>query len=254
MSKKTKTEDTFKNLFEGSELSTEVKDKAVEILEAAETKHLETLSEQYDAKVKELEAEFDTKLDEAYESMIDKVNTALNTVSEKWVKDNEVAIEQGIRIDIAESFINNIKSAALEANIVIPEGKEDMVESLTNELEESESKLDESIKANLELTKKLNEIEASKILATVSEGLVLLDKEKFSKISEDVDHSDLEMYATKLNNLKESVFGISSPDSKDDGEENLLENTDNDKKESDKKTINESNKSELIKKLLNKKK
>ncbi len=207
MSAKSNTEEKFSNLFEGTELSADVKDKAVEILESAEAKQAEKLVEQYDAKVKELEADFDAKLSEAYGAMIDTVNNTLNTVAEKFVADNEVAIETGIRVDIAENFISGLKELCVESSIEIPEGKENMVESLTTEVEEIESKLDESLKANLELTSKLNNIEASKVFDKIVEGLALTDVEKVKTLSEDVSTSDIEAYTNKLNTIKESLIG-----------------------------------------------
>lgn len=216
-------------LFEGVELSTEVKEKAVSILAEAEENQANQLLEQYAAKEKELETEFDKNLSEAYESMVEKVDGFLETVVESWLEKNEIAIETGIRVQIAENFINGMKDVFTESYIDVPEGKADLVDVLESKLEEQEETLDSTLSENYNLKAELNGLQCEKTFDSLSEGLALTDKEKFKKLVEDVDINDPEAFELKVTELKESFFG-GTPAASNDGEVIAEEVKDDDKK------------------------
>lgn len=221
-------------LFEGVELSSEAKEKAVSILAEAEKVQAEKLVEQFEAKEKELEAEFDKNITEAYGAMVEKVDGFLDTVVESWAKENEIAIEQGIRTQIAENFLSSMKEVFEESYVEVPAEKVDLVEELETKANELESQYDSQLKENLELKKELNGIKCESVVNSLSEDLTVVDKEKFKKLVEDVDIDDTEAFETKASELKESFFAEEKKEV-EEKEDVLAEEVKDDKKVEDKK-------------------
>ena len=238
---KNQINEKYTPLFEGVDLSSDVKEKAVSILAEAEETQAKELLEQYAVTEKELETEFDEKLNEAYESMVDNVNGFLNTVVESWLEKNEIAIETGIRVQIAENFIHGIHGVFKESYIEVPEGKSDLVEELETKHEEIEERLDESLKENNDLKIQLSGMKCEQTFTELSEDLALTDKEKFKKLVEDVDINDPEAYEAKAIELKESFFGKAQTEEKD---ETIVEEVKDDSKQTENSdTLNEDSKS-----------
>lgn len=190
-------------LVNGEELSEEFKAKATTIFEAAIVSRVK-------AEVAKLEEQFEAKLEEAaaknQEGLVEKVDGYLGYVVEQWIKQNEIALEHGIKTEMMESFVGGLKGLFEEHNIDIPEEKFDLVGSLENEVSELQAKLDEQLAANIELTQSINEAVRESVIAEASEGLAETDKEKFEALAEELSFEDAETFASKVQTIRENYF------------------------------------------------
>ena len=199
-----------------ADLSEEFKDKAATIFETAvktrikeQTKILES---QYEEK---LSAETET----VKEVMVEKVDSYLNYVVEEWMKENELAVERGIRTEIAEDFITGLKDLFKEHYIDVPEEKYNVLDDLTNQNKKLEDKLNEQIEKNVELSKKVSDADRATIVAEISDDLADTETEKFEKMAENVEYDSADKFREKLETIKESYFPkkkIEESSSKDD--------------------------------------
>jgi hypothetical protein len=190
-------------MFNGEELSEEFRVKASTIFEAAVASAVESerasLEEEYQARL-------DEATDELAESVVEKVDQYLDYVVEQWIKDNEVAIESSLKLEIMESFMGGMKKVFEENYIDIPEEKVDVVETLASKSEELEANLDNAINENIELKKMLETYVKKEIFSEVAEGLTVTQTDKFLSLSEGIDFDDEESYKSKLNIVKENYF------------------------------------------------
>lgn len=138
--------------------------------------------------------------------MTEKVDSYLNYVVEEWVKENELALEKGIRSELVEDFMTGLKNLFQEHYIDIPEEKVDLVDDLFEKVEELEKQLDETVNHNVEIKKELSQFQKEETLREVSEDLADTEKEKLEKLSEGVDYEDSEQYKEKLVVIKENYF------------------------------------------------
>ena len=187
-----------------SDLSEEFKQKAATIFEAA-------IKSKVKAEAKRLEGEYETKLKENTEShkaeMVEKVDSYLNYVVEEWMKENQIAIERGIKGEIAEDFIGGLKKLFEDHYIDVPDEKYNVLEDQASKIEELEKKLNESIDKNVELNKANGELKRQDIIDETSEDLADTAKEKFNKLAEEVEYSNEDDFRTKVKTIKESYFG-----------------------------------------------
>ena len=187
-----------------SDLSEEFKQKAATIFEAA-------IKSKVKAEAQRLEGEYETKLKENTEShkaeMVEKVDSYLNYVVEEWMKENQIAIERGIKGEIAEDFIGGLKKLFEDHYIDVPDEKYNVLEDQASKIEELEKKLNESIEKNVELNKANGELKRQDIIDETSEDLADTAKEKFNKLAEEVEYSNEDDFRTKVKTLKESYFG-----------------------------------------------
>ena len=187
-----------------SDLSEEFKQKAATIFEAA-------IKSKVKAEAQRLEGEYETKLKENTEShkaeMVEKVDSYLNYVVEEWMKENQIAIERGIKGEIAEDFIGGLKKLFEDHYIDVPDEKYNVLEDQASKIEELEKKLNESIDKNVELNKANGELKRQDIIDENSEDLADTAKEKFNKLAEEVEYSNEDDFRTKVKTLKESYFG-----------------------------------------------
>ncbi len=191
-------------LVKDEDLSEEFKNKATTIFEAA-----------VKAKITEhrklLNAEFDKKLEESIESektkLSEKVDTYLTYVVEEWMKENSIAIERGIKGEIAEDFITGLKKLFEDHYIDVPDEKYDVLEDQSSKIAGLTEQLNKEIQKNAELSKRTGEYKRNDIINEVSSDLADSQKEKFSKLSEEVEYSDEEEFKSKLSTIKESYFG-----------------------------------------------
>ena len=187
-----------------SDLSEEFKQKAATIFEAA-----------IKAKVKEesqrLQGEYETKLQEDTEAhkaeLVEKVDSYLNYVVEEWMQENKIAIERGIKGEIAEDFIGGLKKLFEDHYIDVPDEKYNVLEDQASKIEDLEKKLNEEIEKNVELNKSNGELKRVEIAKAVSEDLTDVEKEKFNKLAEEVEYSNEEDFTNKVKTIKESYFG-----------------------------------------------
>ena len=190
-------------LLEGEELSKEFQEKTATIFEAAVKSKIEQVANQ-------LEEQFTKAFDEEIAShkseLTERVDSYLEYVANEWINENALAVETGIRGELSESFMSGLKTLFEEHYVEIPEDKYDVLEAMTSKLDEMETKLNEQIESNVELTKRLSVSVSDNILDEVSEGLALSQKDKLSELSKGVEFESEEQYREKLSTLKESYF------------------------------------------------
>ena len=194
-------------ILSGEELSEEFKTKASTIFEAAvSAKVISAVNERIEA----FEEDYNKELNEAKEehkvAVTEKVDSYLNYVVEEWLKENELAVEKGIRSELVEDFMTGLKNLFQEHYIDIPEEKVDLVDDLFEKVEELEKQLDETVNNNVEIKKALSQYQKEETLREVSEDLADTEKEKLEKLSEGVDYEDSEQYKEKLEVIKENYF------------------------------------------------
>ena len=145
---------------------------------------------------------FQKKLKQVKEAMVEKVDSYLNYVVEEWMKENELAVERGIRTEIAEDFITGLKSLFKEHYIDVPEEKYNVLEDLTNQSKDLETKLNEQIEKNVNLTKEVSEFHKTQAIVEVTADLAETEKEKFVSMAENVEYDSAEKFREKVRNYK----------------------------------------------------
>jgi len=215
-------EEDVNALLGGEDLSEDFKAKAKTIFEAAINTKVVQVKEALEAQYQEQLAD---RLVEATEELKERVDSYLEYVADEWVNENELAIEQGLKSEMTESFLGGMKSLFEEHYVTIPEDKYDVLESMVEKLDDMETKLNEQIEKNIGLNKRLAESSADSILTQVSEGLAQTQKEKLASLSESVEFESEEEYREKLETLKESYFS-SKPQSSSAKTETLSEGVD----------------------------
>ena len=186
-----------------ADLSEEFKEKAATIFETAVKTRIQE-------QVKVLESQYEEKLSKetetVKEAMVEKVDSYLNYVVEEWMKENELAVERGIRTEIAEDFITGLKSLFKEHYIDVPEEKYNVLEDLTNQSKDLEAKLNEQIEKNVNLSKEVSEFHKKQAILEVTADLAETEKEKFVSMAENVEYDSAEKFREKLETIKESYF------------------------------------------------
>ena len=193
-------------LTEGAELSDEFKAKAKTIFEAAVKSKL---SEEWTKLEEQFKTQLEAKTEEIKKELAEEVNGTCKYAVTNWLEENQIAIDRGIRNEITEDFISGLKNLFNEHYITIPEGKEDVVEGLTEDLRKMEERLNEQIKSNVEINNRLNESARTVVLKTVSEGLADTQADKLASLAEAVEFESEEKFAEKLKTLRESYFPAS---------------------------------------------
>jgi hypothetical protein len=214
-------EDDVNALLDGEELSEEFQLKARTIFEAALRSKVseikESIEDQYARALVEEVEEIKTELNE-------RVDSYLEYVADEWFTENCLAIEQGLKAELTESFIQGMKGLFEDHYVEIPEDKYDVLDSMVEKLDEMETKLNEQIEKNVSLNKRLSESVADGIFEQVSGGLAATQKDKLASLAESVEFESESEYREKLETLKESYFPTyKSPRSKP---ENLSEGVD----------------------------
>jgi len=214
-------DEDIKALLEGEELSEEFQDKARTIFETAIKSKVSELKE-------ELKKEYEQSLTEEVasikEEIEDRSDAYLEYVAQEWLEENQLAVEHGLKTEMTESFLTGMKSLFEDHYVTIPEEKYDVLNSMVEKLDEMEDKLNEQINKNVALTKRLSESTADVILADVSEGLAVSQKEKLASLAENVEFDSEETYREKLGTLRESYFPA-NPGTPRNHSENLSEGT-----------------------------
>ena len=214
-------EEDIKALLEGEELSEEFQDKARTIFEAAIKSKVSELKE-------ELSKEFEQALTEEVasikEEIEDRSDAYLEYVAQEWLEENQLAVEHGLKTEMTESFLTGMRGLFEDHYVTIPEDKYDVLNSMVEKLDEMEDKLNEQINKNVALTKRLSESTADVILADVSEGLAVSQKEKLASLAENVEFDSEETYREKLVTLRKSYFPENAGAQRDESE-NISENS-----------------------------
>ena len=191
-------------LVKDEDLSEEFKSKAATIFEAAVNSKVK------EAK-KKMMAGYEEKLKEESEKakgeLVEKVDSYLAYVVEEWMKENELALERGIKGEIAEDFISGLKKLFEEHYINVPDEKYDVLEDQASKIDSLQTKLDEEINKNVELSKANSQATKAQIVAEMGEDLADTAKEKFNKLAEEVEYSNENDFRAKVKTIKESYFG-----------------------------------------------
>ena len=215
-------EDDVNALLGGEELSEEFREKAKLVFETALGSKVAEVKEALEAKYQET---LEEKIAAEKTALSERVDSYLEYVADEWFTENALAVEQGLKTDMTESFLSGMRGLFEEHYVSIPEEKYDVLESMVEKLDDMETKLNEQIEKNIGLNSRLGESVANGILESVSDGLAATQKEKLASLSESVEFESEESYREKLETLKESYFtSKGTPTSKS---ENLSEGVDN---------------------------
>jgi len=186
------------------DLSEEFKTKAATVFESAVNSKVKEIAEQMEADV---QTNYEQDIAKAKEELTEKVDSYLSYVVEEWMKENEIALERGIKGEIAEDFISGLKKLFAEHYIDVPDEKYNVLEDQASKIEELEKKLNEQIEKNVELNKDNADKSRKEIMAEVASDLADTAKEKFAKLAEEIEWSDAESFKKKCETIKESYFG-----------------------------------------------
>ena len=188
---------------EEATLSEDFKAKAEVIFEAA-------IKSKLAEEIDRLEEKYNEELAEEVEStkseLVEKVDSYLNYVVENWMEENKVAVQSGLRTEIAEKFMNNLKDLFIESYIEVPESKVDLVDELAENVEELENALNETTAKNISMQEELEVLKRDAIIREHSSGLAETQVEKLKGLVEDIDFDDAESFAAKVKTVKESYF------------------------------------------------
>ena len=196
-------EEDVNALFGGEDLSEEFKEKAKLVFETALNSKVSEVKEALEAKYQET---LEERIAEEKASLSERVDNYLEYVADEWFTENALAVEQGLKTDMTESFLSGMKSLFEEHYVTIPDDKYDVLESMVEKLDDMETKLNEQIEKNVSLNSRLGESVANGILESVSEGLASTQKEKLASLSQSVEFESEESYREKLETLRESYF------------------------------------------------
>jgi hypothetical protein len=166
------------------------------------------------SKVAEIKEELESQYSEELKTSVEKVKTDLSEgvdkyltyCAEEWTKENELAIERGLRSEMTENFIEGLKTLFVEHYVDVPEDKYDVIDELANRLDEMEQKLDSEVNRNMDITEELDTLKRDNVVSEASKDLTETQKEKLSSLAEGVDFKDAEDFAEKISEIKEAYF------------------------------------------------
>lgn len=188
---------------EEATLSDGFRDKAGAIFEAA---YKSKVSAEIDRLESEYAQNLESEVNDLNESLVEKVDSYLNYVVENWIGENEIAIEQGLRTEIAEQFMDSLQSVFKEHYIEVPEGKANLIDDLADQVAELEEQLNKTTEDNIGLHEKAQSFERADIVRRQSSGLAETEAEKLASLVEDIDFDDAETFEMKVKTVKESYF------------------------------------------------
>jgi len=194
-------------LLAGEDLSEEFRDKAKLIFEAAINSKI---SEIYESLETHYENQLVEQVEEIKLELAERVDSYLEYVADEWLQENALVVEQGLKTEMTESFLQGMKGLFEDHYVSIPEDKYDVIESMVDKLDEMEGKLNEQIERNVALNRRLAESVADVIFADVAEGLALSQKDKLASLAENVEFDSEANYREKLVTLRESYFPFNS--------------------------------------------
>lgn len=236
-------ESSIADIFEGMDLSEEFKDRMTLVFEAAVNEEVFAKTESLR---EELEQTLEEELSEAIETrmseIVENVDMYLDYVVGEWMEENAIAVEAGIKVEMAESLMNGLKDLFGEHNIEVEEETLDVVSGLEQRIYDLEENANDVVSENIELQRQISAMYADKVFEEMTEGLSDNQKERFRILSEKLDTNDLEDYTDNLNVIKESFFGdgkvLTSKTEYTEEDEIILEEQEVNKPASDYSSIN----------------
>ena len=193
--------DDIDALVGGEDLSEEFRNKAKVVFEAAVSAKVSEIKEELESQKRDEAVEASNEIKE---ELVNKVDSFLGYVAEEWVKDNELAIERGLKSELTENFIQGLKALFEDHYVEVPDDKLDVVDELASKIEEVESKLNEEVSKNIDLTSERDELVRNKVVNEVSKDLTESEVEKLTKLIEDLDADD--EFESNVQTIKESYF------------------------------------------------
>ena len=191
-------------VLKGADLDEEFTKKATTVFEAA-------VDAKVTAKIDSLKEQAAAKFVEEIESMKDefagRVENFLSYAAEEWLKENELAVEQGLRTEVTETFMEGLRKLFIESNINVPDEKLDLAAEMSEKLDAMEDRLNEQVKKNVELHEVVGTYRKNEILSELTRGLAETQKDKFKSLADAVEFKSDESYREKLGQIKESYFG-----------------------------------------------
>lgn len=205
-------EESVAKMFDGMDLSEDFKNKATLVFEAAVN---EAATAKASVIVEEKTAELEKDLQESVEStvatMVENLDSYLDYVVEEWMQENELAIESGIKVEMAESLMDGLRGLFEEHNIEVDDETVDVVKGLEEEVASLKEEANKQIDNNLALAKEIAAFQAAKVFDELSEGMTLTQRERLKVLSEKLDFQSIDEYTANLNTLKESFFADDKP-------------------------------------------
>ena len=212
-------EEDIANLFADEEhLSEEFKTQAASLFEASVVARV---NEQVEIIESELVEEANKAFDEAKEKLVENIDKYLSYVTEQWMSENELAIENGLRNEITESFIKGMQEVFVEHYIDVPEEKFDVLSSQQQQIDELKSKLDEEIGKSVTISEEKEQLQKEKVFRSVVDDLAETEVEKFASLVEGISYEDEDKYTSKLNVIKENYFPKAKADDSDKLEDSV---------------------------------
>lgn len=202
--KKPKMEEHLAALFNGETLSEDFKNKAALIFQTALDEREESLRE-------EVEAEYESLAEEYVELMRSEINEQVDSylgyVVNEWVEENRLQLENGVRLEIAESFIEGLRTLFVEHGVDVPDSDVNLVDELGSKIDELQEALNQQINSNIELNESIETYRRNEVVATLGEDLTAAEFDRFVKLCENVGYDNDENFVNKINTIKESYFG-----------------------------------------------
>jgi hypothetical protein len=198
-------EDDLSAISEALELSEENQEKAKTIFKAAVTSKVAEIKEELESQYSE---ELKTSVDKVKGDLAEAVDKYLTYCADEWTKENELAIERGLRSEMTENFIEGLKTLFVEHYVDVPEDKYNVIDELANRLDEMEEKLDNEVSKNMEIVEENDSLKRSNVIREACEDLSESQKEKMESLSNGVDFKDIEDFQEKVTEIKEAYFPI----------------------------------------------
>ena len=196
-------EDDLEKISEALELSEENSEKARTIFKAAVSSKVSEIKEQLESEYSE---NLKTSIENVKGDLAEAVDKYLSYCAEEWTKENELAIERGLRSEMTDNFIEGLKTLFVEHYVEVPEDKYDVIDELANRLDEMEEKLDSEVHKNMEIVEENESLKRQNVVREACLDLSESQKEKMVSLSEGVDYKDTEDFAEKVSELKEAYF------------------------------------------------
>ena len=195
----------IETLLAGQNLSEEFVTKATTLFEAHVSSRVSAITE-------ELQADYEALLEEHTESvteeLVERIDQYLNYVVEEWMQENRLAVDSGLRTEVTEQFIGNLRELFAESYIEVPEERLDLLEEAVESCSSLETELDEQIQDTLHLAEQNEQLHCEILLRDISEGLTDTDSEKLRALAEDIEFETVEQFAEKLTTIKENIGSI----------------------------------------------
>lgn len=209
-------QDSIAAIFQGSELSEEFKNKVKVVFDAAVNEEVSKKVQAFEAELtQKLEVELQESLNTKVTEIVENLDKYLDYVVGEWMEENKVAIEAGIKVEMAESLMNGLKDLFSEHNIEVDEETLDIVTGLEEQVSVLEDKANNLVSENIELNKEIASLKAGKVFEEMTESLTLTQRERLKVLSEKLDCDNLDVYKQNLQTIKESFFAEVAPVQKD---------------------------------------